>query len=352
MEKEQKGMEIGIYTLADLCPDPQTGKTISAKRRLEEIIEAAKMADEAGLDVFGVGEHHRRDYAVSSPSIVLSALSQITKRIKLTSATTVLNTVDPVRLYEDFATLDLLSNGRAEIMAGRGAYFESFPLFGYDVKHYDELFEEHMELFLKLNAEEKVTWNGRFRSPLRDAEIAPRAIQKEIPIWVGVGGNPESAARAGKLGMGLALAILGGPPSRFKPLVDLYRETANQAGVSPDVLKVGVNGHTFISDTTQRAKDEFYPYHANYWRYMNNQRGVSTQISREDFELMTAPETALFVGSSQQIIEKILQQYELFGHQRFIAQMDIGGMPYKTVAENIEQLATEVAPVVRRETSK
>ncbi len=351
-KQTKSGMEIGIYTLADIGPDPLTGQTISARQRLFEIIEAGKMADEAGLDVFGVGEHHRLDYAVSTPPVVLSALSQVTKQIKLTSTTTVLNTVDPVRLFEDFATLDLLSNGRAEIIAGRGAFIESFPLFGYDVNQYDELFEEHIELFLKLNAEERVTWKGHFRSELRNADIAPRPLQKKIPLWIGVGGTPESAARAGRLGTGLALAILGGDPQRFKPLVDIYRQAAGQAGHVPEDLKVGVTGHAFISETTQQAKDEFYPYYSNYWGYVNRQRGMNTRMSRNDFERLAAPETALFVGSSQQIIEKILHQYELYGHQRFIAQIDIGGLPFKKVAENIERLATEVAPVVRRETRK
>lgn len=346
---EHSGMEIGIYTLADLGTDPLTGKTINARRRLEEIIEAAKMADEAGLDIFGVGEHHRLDYAVSAPPVVLSAISQVTKRIKLISTTTVLSTVDPVRLFEDFATLDLLSNGRAEIIAGRGAFIESFPLFGYDLDHYDDLFEENIKLFQELNANERVTWNGRFRSPLHNAEIAPRPVQKNIPLWVGVGGTPVSAARAGRLGTGLALAILGGDPIRFKPLVDVYRHAASQAGHAPEVLKVGVTGHTFIAETTQQAKDEFYPYYSNYWEYVNRQRGMGTSMSRADFEQMASPETALFVGSPQQIIEKILHQYELFGHKRFIAQMDIGGLPFEKVAKSIELLATKVAPVIRRE---
>lgn len=346
------GFEIGIYTLADLGPDPHTGKTIGAKQRLAEMIEAAKMADEAGLDIFGVGEHHRLDYAVSAPPVVLSAISQVTKRLKLTSATTVLNTVDPVRLFEDFATLDLLSGGRAEIIAGRGAFIESFPLFGYDVDQYDELFEENLELFLKLNEEEKVTWNGNFRSALQNAEIAPRPMQTQIPISVGVGGTPESAARAGRFGAGLALAILGGDPVRFKPLVEVYRQAAIQAGHNPDAMHVSVTGHTYIAETIQQARDEFYPYYANYWRYVNRQRGMSTNISRADFERMSSPETALFVGSPQQVIEKILQQYELYGHQRFIAQIDIGGMPFTKVAKNIEWLATKIAPVVRREIGK
>lgn len=349
---EHTGMEIGIYTLGDLVPDWGTGKSISARQRLEEIIEAAKMADEAGLDVVGVGEHHRLDYAVSAPPIVLSAISQVTKRIKLASATTVLSTVDPVRLFEDFATLDLLSNGRAEIIAGRGAFIESFPLFGYDLDDYDQLFEENIKLFQQLNAQERVTWNGQFRPSLQEAEIAPRPLQENIPLWVGVGGTPASAARAGRLGTSLAIAILGGEHIRFKPLVEIYRQAASEAGHTPESMKVAVTGHAYISETTQKAKDEFYPYHSNYWGYFNRQRGVSTKMSRADFESLAGPETALFVGSSQQIIEKILQQYELYGHQRFIAQMDIGGMPFKQVAESIERLATEVAPVVRRETSK
>lgn len=351
MSKKKTSMEIGIYTLGDLVPNPQTGVTITAKQRLEEIIKGAKMADEAGLDIVGVGEHHRLDYAVSVPAIVLTAISQVTKKVKLTSATTVLSTTDPVRLFEDFATLDLLSNGRAEIIAGRGAFIESFPLFGYDINRYDDLFEEHIELFMKLNKEERVTWSGNHRTLLNQAEIAPRPMQKEIPLWVGVGGSPSSAARAGRLGTGLAMAMLGGDPNDFKPLVDTYRQAAQEAGFSEEQLQIGVTGHAFIGETTQKAMDDYYHYHSNYWHYFNGQRGIETNISRSDFEQMAQPETGLFVGSSQQIIEKILHQYEMFGHTRFLAQMDIGGMPFKTVADNIERLATEVAPVVRRETS-
>ncbi|WP_430540034.1 LLM class flavin-dependent oxidoreductase [Neobacillus drentensis] len=345
-------MEIGIYSLAELYPDPLTGKTISAKQRMEEIIKAAKLADEAGLDVFGVGEHHRLDYAVSSPSVVLSAISQVTKRIKLTSATTVLNTVDPVRLFEDFATLDLLSDGRAEIIAGRGAFLDSFPLFGYDLTNYDELFEEHLELFLKLNEQEIVTWNGRYRSSLKDAAISPRPIQRKIPIWVGVGGTVKSAERAGRLGTGLALVILGGDPSFFQPFVERYRESAALAGHALEDMKVAVTGHAYISKTNQQAIDEYYPYHSNYWHQLNRHHGVNKTLPKAEFEQMCSKEKALFVGSSQEIIEKILRHYELFGHQRFLAQIDIGGMPFKKVAENIERLATEVAPVVRKETRK
>jgi probable LLM family oxidoreductase len=345
------GIEMGIYTLADIGPDPLTGKTITAKQRMKEMIQAAKLADEAGLDVFGVGEHHRLDYASSSPAVVLAAIAQATNRIKLTSTTSVLSTLDPVRLFEDFATLDLLSEGRAEILAGRGAFIESFPLFGYSTNDYDELFTEHMELLLQLNKNERVSWSGDFRSPLRNAEISPRPIQEQIPIWIGVGGTPESAVRAGRFGVGMALAILGGDPLRFKPLVDLYRNAGMEAGHSPEVLKVGVTGHAYIAETTQQAKDEFFPYYSNYWSYVNRQRGMGSRMSRADFEHMASPNTALFVGSPQQIVEKVLQQHELFGHKRFLAQVDIGGLPFNKVAKNIELLATEVVPSIKKATS-
>jgi probable LLM family oxidoreductase len=349
---EKSRFEIGIYTLGDLVANPHTGNIISAQQRIREIVEAAKLADEAGLDVFGVGEHHRLDYAVSATPVVLAAIAQTTKQIKLTSATTVLSTVDPVRLFEDYATLDLISNGRAEIIAGRGAFVESFPLFGYDMDDYAELFAENIDLFLKLNKSESITWNGKFRSAIHDAEIAPRPAQKQLPIWVGVGGTPESAALAGRLGTGMAIAILGGDPQRFKPLVDVYRKSGIEEGHDLSNLNVGVTGHGYIAKTTQQAKEEFYPYYSNYWKYVNGQRGISTKMSRADFEQMSGPETALFVGSPQQIIEKILQQYEMFGHHRFMAQIDIGGVPFNKIAEGIELLATEVAPVVKREINK
>jgi len=353
MEQTKKTeIEIGIYTLADIGPDPISGTTISARDRVKEIVKAAQLADEVGLDVFGIGEHHRLDYASSSPAVILAAIAQVTKQIRLTSTTSVLSTLDPVRLFEDFASLDLLSDGRAEILAGRGAFIESFPLFGYDTNDYDELFEEHMELLLQLNQHETVSWSGNFRSSLRNAEIAPRPVQEQLPIWIGVGGSPESAVRAGRLGVGMALAILGGHPRRFKPLVDLYRQAGVEHGHAPEDLKVGVTGHAYLAKTTQQAKDEFYPYYSNYWSYVNRQRGMGTRMSREDFEQMAGPETALFVGSPQQVAEKILHQHELFGHQRFLAQLDIGGQPYENVAKGIELLAGEVVPIVRRAIGK
>ena len=354
MEKEvnlNSGIELGIYTLGELLCDPFTKKLISAKQRINEIVETAKLADDAGLDVFGIGEHHRLDFAVSSPHVILAAIAQNTSQIRLISATTILSTVDPVRLFEDFATLDIVSNGRAEIVAGRGAFLESFSLFGYNLDDYDRLFAENMDLLLKLNENKHITWKGYFRSDLKDAEIAPRPIQQRLPIWIGVGSSQASAERAGKLGEGLMLAVLGGDPIHYKPLVDAYRNAGLKAGHPPEKLKVAIGSHGYISKTSQQAKEEFYSHYINYFKsFMIN--GRQMKISKTDFEQMAGPNNSLFVGSPQEIIEKILRQYELFGHQRFLAQMDIGGVPFSKVAKSIELLATEVAPVVRRETKK
>ncbi|MCH7322270.1 LLM class flavin-dependent oxidoreductase [Solibacillus sp. MA9] len=340
-----KNFEFGIYSLADIGTNPLTGETPSPSQRLREILTMADLTEQLGLDLFGVGEHHRLDYVVSAPPVVLSAISQRTKRIKLTSTTTVLSTVDPVRLFEDFATLDLLSNGRAEILAGRGAFIESFPLFGYDTKDYDALFEENLLLLQQLNSNDRVTWNGQFRSSLRNADIAPRPIQNEIPIWVGVGGTPQSAIRAGKLGVGMALAILGGPLDRFQPLVDLYREAGQ---THEKILNVGVTGHLFIAETTAQAREEFYPFYKNYWQYVNQQRGgLGFQLSFEQFEEMTAPNMALFVGSPEAVAEKIIKQHQLFGHTRFLAQPDIGGLPIELIERSMKLFAEKVVPLVK-----
>lgn len=345
---QDRAFEIGVYTFGELFPDPLTGQQVSAQEKLQQIIAAAKLADEAGLDLFGVGEHHSPAFAVTAPSVVLGAIAQATKRIRLTTATTVLSTVDPVRLFEEFATLDLLSNGRAEIMAGRGAFVESFPLFGYDLQNYDELFEEKLDLWLQLNAHERVTWSGRYRAPLQDAAVAPRPLHDEVPVWIGVGGTPESAARAGRLGLPMTLVILGGDPVRFKPLADLYRRAANQAGHDPARLRLAVASHGYVGKTSEQAIEEFYPYYVNYYRQVFGPRGGGAGPTRAQFEQLTHRQSALAVGSPQQVIEKILYQHELFGHSRFIMQLDIGGQPFAQVASAIELLATEVAPVVRR----
>jgi probable LLM family oxidoreductase len=345
------GMEIGIYTFGELNCDPHTGQIIQTKQRIHDIIEAAKLADEAGLDVFGIGEHHRSDFAVSSPQVILAAIAQNTSKIKLISATTVLSTVDPVRLFEDFATLDIISKGRAEIVAGRGAFIESFQLFGYNLNDYDQLFSENIDLLLKLNENERVTWRGQFRSQLNDIAISPQPIKEKLPIWIGIGGSKESAERAGRLGTGLMIAALGGDSAQFKPFVESYRAEGLKAGHDLNLLKVAIGSHGYIEKISQKAKEEFYPYYINYFKsFMRN--GGLVNVSQTDFEVMAGPNNSFFVGSPQEIVEKILRQYELFGHQRFLAQLDIGGLPFHKVAKSIELLATEVAPAVRRELRK
>jgi len=346
------GMEIGSYTFGELLPDPKTGLMINAGQRLHEIVEAGKLADEAGLDVLGIGEHHRLDFAISATPVVMAAVAQATKRLKLASAVTVLSTSDPVKVFEDFATVDLLSDGRAEIIAGRGAFIESFPLFGFDTNDYDDLFPEKLGLLMKLNQAERVTWRGRFRTPLADSQIAPRPAQAQLPIWIGVGGTPESVVRAGTLGLPMMLAIIGGSSAPFVELVNLYREVGSQAGHDLSKLPVGVSTHFHIAKTSQQALDEFYPYYSNYFGYLAKERGRRWQVSRGEYEQAVARPGGLFVGSPQQIIDKIMYQHQLFGHSRFMGQLDMGGQPYAMVAEQLNLLASEVAPVVRRETGK
>ncbi len=343
--------EFGIYSLGERIPG-LSGQAISAKSRIDDIIAAARLADEAGLDLFGIGEHHRLDFVTSSYAMILSAIAQATKKIRLTSTLSVISTADPVRVFEDFATLDLVSGGRAELIAGRGAFLESFELFGADLRKYDELFESKLDLLLKLNEQERVSWNGQFRTALNDAEIAPRPFQPTLPIWIGVGGTPESAARAGRLGLNMALGILGGDPRRVKPLVDIYRAAGKAAGHDPSKLRVSVTGHAYIAQTSAQALDEFHPHYINYFSYFLKERGQRFWVSRSDLDAMTAPDNVLAIGSPQQLVEKILLQHELFGHSRFMGQFDMGGQPLSKVERAIELLATEVAPVVRREIRK
>ncbi|MFF2885904.1 LLM class flavin-dependent oxidoreductase [Paenibacillus sp. NPDC057967] len=353
-EEQRLSFEFGVYTFGDLTRDPHSGRPISAKQRLEEIIAAARLAEEAGLDVFGVGEHHTPNFAVTAPPVVLAAIARHTKRIKLTSATTVLSTVDPVRLYEDFATLDLLSDGRAEIIAGRGAmaFLDTYRLFGYELDDYDELFQERIDLLLQINNKESVSWKGRFRPELIEAGVAPRPLGGKLPLWIGVGRTPESAERAGRLGTGLTFAQLSGDPSRLKPLADAYRAAGKSAGYTPEQLPIAVCGHGYIAPTPREALDEYLPYHANYFEHIMQKRNPADRLSREEFEQSTGPNYALAVGSPEQIVEKILYQHELIGHSRYILQLDIGGVPYAKVARSIELLAAEVMPVVRRELSR
>jgi probable LLM family oxidoreductase len=343
-----EAFELGLYTFGELTPNAQTGNAISAQQRLADILAAAKLADAAGLDVFAVGEHHRLDMAVSATPVVLAAIAAVTQRLRLASAVTILSTADPVRVFEDFATVDLISGGRAEIIAGRGAFTESFPLFGYDLADYDDVFAEKLELLIKLNAAERVSWQGRFRPALRDAPIPPRPARGSLPIWVGTGGTPGSVVRAGTLGLPLALANISVPPAQLAPLADLYRQTGLQAGHDARELKLSIAAHMHIQHNSQDALDEFYPYYSGYFRSHTPSHFRARDITRADYDALASPHGALFVGSPQQIIDKMLYERELFGHQRFLAQIDIGGLPFARVAQVIELFATQVAPAVRR----
>lgn len=338
-------MDIGIYTFGDL-PTGTRGPE-AARQRLDEILAAARLADEAGLQVFAVGEHHRSDYAVSAHTVVLGAIAAQTRHIRLSSAVTILSSADPVRVYEDFATLDLLSGGRAELMAGRGAFIESFPLFGFALQDYDSLYEEKLDLLLRLREHERISWQGQHRPALHDAEISPQP-QARLPIWIGAGGTPQSAVRAGQLGLPLNLANIGGQPAQFKPFIDLYRRTGAQAGHEPSALRVAVSGHLHVQRDSQRAMDDFYPHYASYMQHNLPQRDRGWPINRAAYEQLASTTGSLFVGSPQQIVDKILYEHELFGHERFLAQIDIGGLPYAKVAGAIELLAGEVLPAVRR----
>jgi probable LLM family oxidoreductase len=341
-------MEIGIYTFAERTPDPRTGHLVSAEQRVRDLLEEIELADQVGLDVFGVGEHHRPDYVVSSPAVVLAAAATRTTRIRLTSAVTVLSSDDPVRVFQDFATLDLLSGGRAEIMAGRGSFIESFPLFGYDLNDYDELFIEKLDLLLKVREHERITWAGKHRAPLSDRGIYPRPVQEPIPVWIAVGGTPQSVVRAATLGLPLALGIIGGAPERFVPLVNLYRESARRAGRDPAALPVSINSHGFIADTSQQAIEDALPPYLDMMGRIGRERGWPPP-TRQRFDAERSLRGALFVGDPQEVIDKLLFQHELFGHQRFLMQMTVGTMPHAAVMRSIELLGTRVAPVIRRE---
>lgn len=340
-------MEIGVYTFAELTPDPSTGKTISAHQRMKDLMEEIELAEQVGLDVFAIGEHHRPDFIVSSPAVVLGAGAARTKKIKLSSAVSVLSSDDPVRVFQDFSTLDLLSEGRAEIMAGRGSFIESFPLFGYDLKDYDELFSEKLELLVKLNEQEKITWTGKHRPSIRNLGVYPRPLQDKLPIWVAVGGTPESVMRAARMNLPLAIAIIGGMPDQFTPLVRLYRDSAKKAGHDLQQLKVGINSHAYIADTSQAAGDEFYPSYSHVMTKIGRERGWGP-MNRDSFDAMRAPKGSLLVGSPQEVIDKILYEHSLFNHDRFLAQMSVGTMPHDKLMRSIELFGTIVAPAVRK----
>jgi probable LLM family oxidoreductase len=342
-------MELGVYTFAELTPDPRTGRTVSAAQRLRDLVEEIELADQAGLDVFGVGEHHRPDFAVSAPAVVLAAAAERTKDIRLTSAVSVLSSDDPVRVFQDFATLDLLSGGRAEIMAGRGSFIESFPLFGHDLDDYDELFAEKLELLLALREAEQIHWAGRHRPALDGQGVYPRPVQEPLPVWVAVGGTPQSVVRAGALGLPMALAIIGGMPERFAPFAELHRRAAQEAGHEPPALSI--NSHGFIAATAKAAADEAFPAHKTVMDRIGRERGWPP-LTRAQFDAAARLRGASFIGSPQEVAEKILFQHEVFGHQRFLVQFSVGTLPHASIMRSIELYGTEVAPVVRAEIAR
>ncbi|MFN8285962.1 MAG: LLM class flavin-dependent oxidoreductase [Chitinophagales bacterium] len=344
-------MELGISTFVELTPDPLTGKTISAHQRMMDLMEEVELAEQVGLDVFAIGEHHRPDFIVSSPAVVLAAAAVKTKRMKLSSAVSVLSSDDPVRVFQQYATVDLLSGGRAELMVGRGSFIESSPLFGYDLKDYDELFTEKLELLLKINESEKVSWNGKHRESINNLGVYPRPLQEKLPIWIAVGGTPQSVVRAGKLNLPLAVAIIGGEPYRFAPLIELYRDSAAQAGHDVAKLQIGIHSHGYIADTSQQAGDEFYPSYAHVMSKIGRERGWG-QMNRAQYDFMRSKQGSLLVGSANEVAEKILYEYELFKNTRYLLHISVGTMPHDKVMRSIELLGTQVAPLVRKHLGK
>ncbi len=338
-------MELGVATFADLHAG------VSPQQRMRDLLEEAALADELGLDVFAVGEHHRPDYLVSAPAVVLAAIAARTGRIRLSSAVTVLSSDDPVRVFQQFAHLDLISGGRAEIMAGRGSFIESFPLFGYDLDDYDELFAEKLDLLLAIRGSTEVTWSGRHRAALEHAGVWPRPVQDPLPIWVAVGGSPQSVVRAGVLGLPLTLAIIGGQPERFAPLVELYREAAGRSGHDPAQARVAINTHAFVGETPAAADRAFAAPYLAMMNRIGRERGWPPS-GRAEYDALRSPRGALAVGDPDQVAGKILFEHELFGHDRYIAQMAVGAVAHRDVMRSIELFGTEVAPRVRAEVER
>ncbi|WP_458120719.1 LLM class flavin-dependent oxidoreductase [Paenibacillus sp. Z6-24] len=345
-------MEIGISTFVETTPDIETGQTISHAERIRQVVDEIVLADKVGLDIFGVGEHHRVDYAASAPAVILAAAASQTERIRLTSAVTVLSSADPVRVFQEFATLDAISNGRAEIMAGRGSFIESFPLFGYDLNDYDALFDEKLELLLKIRDSEKVTWEGGHRPAIDNLGIYPRPVQNPLPVWIGSGGNTESVVRAGLLGLPLVLAIIGGRPVQFAPLVELYYKAAAHAGHDASKLSVASHSHGFIADTTEMAADKFFPSTQASMNVLGRERGWGP-YTRASFDAARSLEGALYVGDPETVATKIINLRKNVGITRFMLHTPVGTMSnHDDVLRAVELLGTEVAPRVREEVAR
>ncbi|MBP3191319.1 LLM class flavin-dependent oxidoreductase [Natronogracilivirga saccharolytica] len=341
-------MELGIYSFAENTPIAGSSQTRSPGQRMQDLLEEVELADQAGLDVFGIGEHHRSEYLASSPAVILSAAAAKTRNIRLTSAVTVLGSEDPVRVFQQFSTLDQISGGRAEIMAGRGSFIESFPLFGQDLENYDEIFSEKLQLLMKLRESERITWSGKHRPAINNRAVYPRSQQDLLPLWVAVGGSPQSAVRTGNLGLPMALAIIGGQPAQFAPFVQLHQQAAKEAG--HPAPPVSINSHGFISEDSRQAKDYAFPAFKLTMDRIGRERGWPA-MTREQFDASCTIYGANIVGSPSEVTDKILHQHELFGHHRFLMQLTVGSLPHKKVLRAIELFGSEVAPAVRKETS-
>ncbi|HSJ27461.1 MAG TPA: LLM class flavin-dependent oxidoreductase [Acidimicrobiia bacterium] len=338
-------MELGLTTFAETMPDPDTGEIVDHGTRLRQVVAEAEMAESVGLDVYGVGEHHRPDFAVSAPAVVLAAIAARTRSIRLSPAVTILSSDDPVRVFQQFATLDLLSEGRTELMVGRGSFIESFPLFGYDLADYDELFAEKLDLLLQIRDHERVTWRGRFRPPLDDQVITPRPVQDPLPIWVAVGGNPASMVRAGLRGLPVALAIIGGDPARFAGLAEIHRKSLREAGHDPDTVPLAVHAHGYVADSEDQAAEEFYGSYAIAMSRLGRERGWGP-MTRIQYDLMRAPQGSLVLGTPEQVAGKIMHWKEILGISRFMLHVSVGTLPHEKVLRSIELLGTAVAPLV------
>jgi probable LLM family oxidoreductase len=348
VNNNERPFELGLYHFVDNGTDPITGEVKNPVEVMENLVEGIELADQVGLDVIALGEHHREEFLSSAPVVILGAAAARTKNIRLSTAVTVLSSDDPVRVFESFATLDLISNGRAEIMAGRGSFIESFPLFGYDLNDYDGLFDEKLKLLAQLRESEKITWSGEFRAPLNNLGVYPRPVQKKIPIWVAVGGTPESVVRAASMGFPLALAIIGGMPERFAPLFELYRRASTEYGFEPKKIPLSLNSHGFIAEDAREAMDAYYPGALVMRNKIGRERGWPA-TTREQLEQQRVLHGSDFVGTPDEIIEKILFQHELFNHQRFLMYIGNSAIEHKKIMHAIEIFGTEVAPVVRKE---
>jgi len=343
-KKSKDIMELGIYTFVENTEVPGVGR-LSPAQRLENLIEEAELADRLGLDVFAIGEHHREEYVASAPSVILSAIAARTEKIRLSSAVTVLGSEDPVRVYQQFSTLDLISKGRAEIMVGRGSFIESFPLFGFDLQNYEELFDEKLEMLLQIRKDDVLNWKGTHSQTVENRGVYPRPYQDQIPVWRAVGGTPKSAYHTGALGLPMGIAIIGGYPEQFKPMADLHQRGAAEHGHPK--LPLSINSHGFIADSADEAMDIAYPAFKVQMDRIGRERGWPP-MSREQFEASCTLRGANVVGDPQQVIDKILYQHEVFGHDRFLLQMSVGSVPHEKMLRSIELFANKVAPVVRQ----